>query len=82
MLGIPFMKSIKNITLGLIIGLLIGLWFGINLGKGQPFFSNPFANPTIQGKIKKTGSKILEESGKALEESGKALRKAVSSDNR
>ena len=77
-----FIKDMKNLITGIIIGLVFGLWFGVNLGKGKPLLSNPFANPTIQKKIKKTGDKVLEESGKALEESGKALRKAVAGDGK
>ena len=81
-MGIFFIKDLKNRITGIIIGLVLGLWFGVNLGKGKPLFDNPFANPTIQSKIKQTGDKVLEESGKALEESGKALRKAVTGDKK
>lgn len=65
-MGIFFIKDIKNLITGILIGLLIGLWFGVNLGRGEPLFANPFNNPNIQKKIKKTGNKVLEESGKAL----------------
>jgi hypothetical protein len=81
MMGIFFIKNLKNLITGILIGLLIGLWVGSNLAKGRSIFSNPFANGTIQSKIKKTGNKVLEQSGKALEKSGKALRDAVSSNN-
>ncbi len=81
-MGIFFIKDLKNLITGILIGLLAGLWFGVNLGKGQPIFDNPFNNPTIQSKIKKTGNRVLEESGKALEEGGKALRKAVSGEDK
>ena len=74
---VPFLKDLRNLLFGLLLGLALGLWFGVNLGKGRPVFSNPFANQTVQTKIKETGSKVLDQSGKALEESGKALRKAV-----
>jgi len=76
-MGVPFLKDLRNLVFGLVLGLALGLWFGVNLGKGKPVLSNPFANPTIQNRIKQTGSKVLDQSGKALEESGKALRKAV-----
>ena len=68
------MKDLKMILLGLVIGLLIGLWFGVNIGKDKSIFSNPFAENTIQQKIKKSGEKLLEKSGEALEKGGKALK--------
>jgi len=81
-MGIFFIKDLKNLITGILLGLLVGLWFGVNLGKGQPIFANPFENPTIQSKLKKTSNKVLEESGKALEEGGKALRNAVTGENK
>ena len=81
-MGIFFIKDIKNLITGILIGLLVGLWFGVNLGKGQPLFANPFKNPTIQSKIKKTSDQVLEKSGKALEESGKALRNVVTGEGK
>ena len=77
-MGIPFLKDLRSLVIGLLLGLLLGLWFGVNLGKGKPVFSNPFANSSIHNRLKQTGGKVLDQGGKALEESGKALRKAVS----
>jgi hypothetical protein len=79
-MGIFFIKDIKNLITGILIGLLVGLWFGVNLGKGRPILDNPFKDPIIQKKIKKTSDEVLEKSGKALEEGGKALRDAVTSE--
>ena len=67
------MKTIKRLTYSLIVGLTIGLWFGVNLGKGNPVYSNPFTEKSFQEKIKKTGGEMLEMSGKIVEEHGKAL---------
>jgi hypothetical protein len=67
------MKTLKRLMISLIVGMIIGLWFGVNLGKGNPFFSNPFSSHTLQEKIKKTGGEMLEMSGKIVEEQGKAL---------
>lgn len=36
------MKFIKNLLLGMIIGIAFGMWWGVNIGKGQPFYANPF----------------------------------------
>lgn len=71
------MKQIKSFLLGIIIGLILGLWFGVNLGKDRPIYSNPFAEVTVQQKIKETGEIIIEKSGEALEKGGQALQKTV-----
>lgn len=26
----------------MIIGIAFGMWWGVNIGKGQPFYANPF----------------------------------------
>lgn len=36
------MKFIKALLLGMIIGIAFGMWWGVNIGKGQPFYANPF----------------------------------------
>jgi hypothetical protein len=71
------MKRVRYLILGLIIGAIIGLWFGVNIGKDKSIFSNPFAERTIQNKLKQTGGEVLEKGGKALEKSGKALKKKL-----
>ena len=68
------MKQLKTILTGLVIGLLIGIWFGVNIGKDKPIFSNPFAEDSIQQKIKKSGEKLIEKSGEAMEKGGRALK--------
>ncbi len=71
------MKQLKAILTGLVIGLLIGLWFGVNIGKDKFILSNPFAEDSIQQKIKKSGEKFIEKSGEAIEKGGKALKDTV-----
>ncbi len=36
--------SMKNFSLGLLLGIVISLPIGVNLGKGVPLLSNPFAS--------------------------------------
>ena len=67
------MKRIKAIIFGIVIGMLLGLWFGFNIGRDRPLLSNPFAEPTLQDKIKQTGDHLIEKSGEVLEKSGQAL---------
>ena len=74
-MGAPVQKS--RLLLGLVLGLALGLWWGVNLGKGRAIFSNPFAQDSLESRLKETGTRVLEKSGQALEEGGKALRKAA-----
>ena len=76
-MGLPFIKDLRYLVIGLLLGLGLGLWFGVNLGKGRALLANPFTNETIQSQIRATGTKVIDKSGQALEESGKALRKVV-----
>lgn len=73
----PFQKNLRNLAIGLLVGLALGLWFGVNLGRGHSLFCNPFAQQTIGGQLRETGTLVIDKSGQALEESGKAIRKAV-----
>jgi hypothetical protein len=68
-------KRSNLLVAGLILGFLVGLWFGVNIGKGKPFYSNPFSKRKIEKAIIESGEKVLEESGKALEKTGKSLQK-------
>ena len=72
-----FQKTLRLLATGLLLGLGLGLWCGVNLGRGHSLFANPFAQPTIGGQLKETGTLVLDKGGQALEESGKAIRKAV-----
>lgn len=71
------MKMIKTLLGGIVIGLLLGLWFGINLGRDRPVLSNPFSEPTVKEKLKKTGKTLIEKSGETLEKGGKALQEST-----
>ncbi|VAX08594.1 hypothetical protein MNBD_GAMMA25-852 [hydrothermal vent metagenome] len=63
------MKRLKMLLLGLLLGLGVGLWFGVNLGKGQPLYSNPFDSDSLQKKANRTADEVLENTKRALRES-------------
>ncbi len=68
------MKAIKYLIVGLIIGAALGTLAGMNIGRGQPVLSNPFAEQTVTKQVKDTGSDLLRKSGEAMEDAGKALK--------
>lgn len=67
------MKQLKVVLLSISIGVAIGMWFGVNVGRGVPFYSNPFDTGSLNQKIKKVSGETLEKSGQALEKTGQAL---------
>ena len=71
------MKQINTLLGGIVIGLPLGLWFGVNLARDRPIFSNPFAEPTLQEKLKQTGKSLIEKGGQTLEKGGKALQEST-----
>ena len=45
--------------MGILMGVIVGLWLGVNIGKGNPIFSNPFVKENLTKKLKeKVGSSI------------------------
>ncbi|MBI5451291.1 MAG: hypothetical protein HY940_08040 [Gammaproteobacteria bacterium] len=66
------MKNKKLLISVIITAFIVGLWFGFNLGKGQPFYSNPFAAESK--KLLQSGGAALERSGQALEKSGQDIK--------
>lgn len=67
------MAKLKAWMLGLIIGVLLGLWGGVNIGKGKPLYTNPFAEGPVSDKLKDAGRDVMRESGDALKKTGEAL---------
>lgn len=55
------LKSIRQVTFGIVIGLLIGLWFGVNIGKDKPLLSNPFAEENIPQKAKRKAEEVIKD---------------------
>ncbi len=63
------MKRLKMLVLGLLLGLCVGLWFGVNLGKGQPLYSNPFDSDRLQKEAKRTANEMVDDTKRALRKS-------------
>ena len=68
------MKTLKPLFFGLIIGMVLGLWFGVNIGKQQPFYSNPFAERKVGEKLKTTLGEGVGKAGEKLEKLGQELK--------
>ncbi len=72
------MKQLKTILLSLAAGVAIGMWFGVNIGREEPFYSNPFDTHTLNQKLKKATGETLEKGGHALEKTGQSLQDKMS----
>ncbi len=70
-------KLLRGFAVGLLVGGLIGLWFGMNIGKGQPLLSNPFARVTLSERLDRTMRQAAEETGTAVDKAGDAVREGA-----
>ena len=76
------MAKAKVLLVGMVIGLLAGLWGGVNIGKGKPLLSNPFADTAVDARLRESGRSLVRESGEALEKTGEALKERASDDSK
>ena len=67
------MKQIKVVLLSLLVGVALGMWFGVNIGREEPFYSNPFDTSALNQKLKKATGVTLEKGGHALEKTGQSM---------
>ncbi len=68
------MKPFRILFFGILVGVAIGMWLGVNMGRGMPLLSNPFAyHETLPEKLKRISGETLEKSGQALEKTGQKL---------
>lgn len=67
------MKQLKAILISIALGVTIGMWFGVNIGREEPFYSNPFDTGSLNQKLKKATGETLEKGGHALERTGQSL---------
>ena len=68
------MKSLKLILFGLVVGLLVGLWIGVNIGKDNPWYSNPFKEHSVRDKLKSSIGHGVEKAGKSIEKLGEDIK--------
>lgn len=59
-------EKLKKYLIGAAIGLLVGLALGVNIGKGNPLFSNPFAERGLGGEVKEKARDVLHDTKKSL----------------
>ena len=52
------MRFTKALVLGIVIGIAFGMWWGVNIGKGQPFYANPFKS--TQDRVRDRAHEILD----------------------
>lgn len=60
----------KNLFL-IVLLVFFGIWMGINLAKGKPLLSNPFADGDLLDRANSTASKIVEESRQIVDKTFK-----------
>lgn len=64
----------KSFIWGLVIGAVIGVLAGMNIGKGQPIWSNPFTGRPIAEEVKDVkdkGAEVIEKSREVVHEATK-----------
>jgi hypothetical protein len=67
------MKQFKVVLLSLVVGIAIGIWFGVNIGRGEPFYSDPFDTSSLNQKLKRATGETLEKGGHAMEKTGQSM---------
>ena len=75
------MQSGKKVVIGTVLGLAVGLWFGVNIGRDEPFYSNPFKGEDLAEKAKSKAQDLAqgakEKAKDVVKESKKALREQL-----
>lgn len=65
-------RVLRAFAVGLLVGGLVGLWFGMNIGKGQPLLSNPFAEVPVAQQAGRAAQGAYEGAREGLEDAGDA----------
>ncbi|MEX0607774.1 MAG: hypothetical protein WD382_10905 [Halofilum sp. (in: g-proteobacteria)] len=69
-------RTLRSFAVGLLLGGLVGLWCGMNIGKGQPLLSNPFADVSLSQQASRAGRDVYESAERASREAGEAAQAA------
>lgn len=69
-------RVLRSFAVGLLFGGVVGLWCGMNIGKGQPLLSNPFADVMLSQQASRAGSEAYDVAERASQEVGDAARAA------
>lgn len=69
------MKSLfKAVLVTGLIGVGVGFWFGVNVGKGNDFYTNPFAGAAACTPTGEAAEDLLDKGADMLHESKEALK--------
>lgn len=71
-------RVLRSFAVGLLVGGIVGLWCGMNIGKGQPLLSNPFADVSLSQRASQTASQAREQVGDAVRATGEQVEQAAS----
>lgn len=78
------MERLNKYIVGAVIGVVIGLWFGVNMGKGKPFWSNPFEEKSMMDmaadKTREIAGKAKEKTSEMVKEGKEVLREKLKED--
>ena len=67
----------KGFFWGLVIGAILAFMAGMNVGKGKPILSNPFAERPLMDQIKDTATRAAEEAKKSAQKAGEEATRAA-----
>jgi hypothetical protein len=82
--GVIKVKRLNKFIVGAVVGVVIGLWFGVNIGKGKPFWSNPFEEKSMMEmaseKTKEIAGKAKDKTNEMVKEGKEVLREKLKED--
>lgn len=66
-------RVLRSFAVGLLVGGIVGLWCGMNIGKGQPLLSNPFADVSLSQQASQAASQAREQVEQAAGNAGEEV---------
>jgi hypothetical protein len=63
--------QLKSFFVGLVIGAVIAFMLGMNVGKGAPLLSNPFAHRDLASSIKQEAGHLADEAREKIHDATK-----------